>query len=69
MAVHLGQNAAMQFRVYMALTESVADFELLAAGPGGVIAGGRPAGRVPDGVLGRRRCRGAAHEEERGQGQ
>lgn len=55
--------------IYMALTETVADFELLAAGPGGVVAGGRPAGRVPDGVLGRHRRRGAAHEEQRGQGQ
>lgn len=55
--------------IYTALTESVADFELLAAGPGGVIAGGRPAGGVPDGVLGRCRHRGAAHEEESGQGQ
>lgn len=54
----------------LALTESVADFELLVAGPGGVIAAGRPAGRVPDGVLGRRRGRRcAAHEEQRGQGQ
>ena len=53
----------------MARTESVADFELLAAGPGGVIAGGRPAGGVADGVLGRRRRRDAAHEEQRGQGQ
>lgn len=53
----------------MSLTESVADFELLAAGPGGVIAAGRPAGGVADGVLGRRRRRGAAHEEQRRQGQ
>jgi len=48
------QKRAVQV-IYTALTENVADFELLAAGPGGVIAGGRPAGRVPDGVLGRRR--------------
>ena len=53
----------------MAPTESVADFELLAAGPGGVIAAGRPAGGVTDGVLGRRRRSDAAHEEQRGQGQ
>ena len=53
----------------MARTESVADFELLAAGPGGVIAAGRPAGGVTDGVLGRRRRSDAAHEEQRGQGQ
>jgi hypothetical protein len=51
------------------LTESVADFELLSLGPGGVIGAGRPARRVADGVLRRRHRPGAAHEEQRGQGQ
>uniref|UniRef100_A0A0A9EV79 Uncharacterized protein n=1 Tax=Arundo donax TaxID=35708 RepID=A0A0A9EV79_ARUDO len=48
--------------------ESIVDFKLLAGGPGGVIGAGRPAGRIADGVLCRRRRRGAAHEEQRGQG-
>lgn len=55
---------------YMALTEGIAHFEFLVAGPGGVIRPHRPAGRVADGVLGRhRRHHGAAHEEQSYQGQ
>lgn len=55
---------------YMALTEGIAHFEFLVAGPGGVIRPHRPAGRVADGVLGRRRRHhGAAHEEQSYQGQ
>lgn len=53
----------------MALTEGVADSDDLIAGPSGVIHPRRPAGRIADGVLGRHRHRGAAHEEQGGQGQ
>ena len=48
----------------MARTESVADFELLAAGPGGVVDAQTPPLRVADGERDRRGRRGAAHDDE-----
>lgn len=67
MSGKLDENVTRKVRGRHVLTEGVADFDLLVAGPGGVVRPGGPAGGVADGVL--RRGRRRDHQEQDGQGQ